>query len=157
MSMIVDDLDIERIATLEAEAHAPWVVEAHAALAGTVAVHLLQPVVGRSTHVFHARGQVRLFEFAQRRRLAWRPAPHSASLQEGFRVGIAEAPDHCAIVTLRVINGKRGWMRYCTTLAFSITIGVFGTSPWNGPCGPVSTALILSTTSMPEITLPNTA
>ena len=34
---------------------------------------------------------------------------------------------------------------------------IFGTSCANGPCGPVSTARILSTVSMPSTTLPNTA
>ena len=42
------------------------------------------------------------------------------------------------------------------TLIFSITTGVVGTSLLNGPCAPVGTALILSTTSSPEMTLPNT-
>src|SRR3954447_20311406 len=45
---------------------------------------------------------------------------------------------------------------YLMTLIFSMTTGVVGTSLLKGPCAPVGTALILSTTSRPEITLPNT-
>ena len=37
-----------------------------------------------------------------------------------------------------------------------MTIGVFGASFWKGPAAPVSTATILSTTSMPFTTLPKT-
>src|SRR5579885_401682 len=39
----------------------------------------------------------------------------------------------------------------------SITGSGRGTSPMNGPCGPVVRLSILSTTSMPCTTLPNTA
>ena len=37
-----------------------------------------------------------------------------------------------------------------------MVIGVSGASFANGPCEPVFTATILSTTSMPDVTLPNT-
>ena len=44
-----------------------------------------------------------------------------------------------------------------TTWAPSITTSGLGTSPANGPSARVGSAAILSTTSMPLMTLPNTA
>ena len=43
-SMVIDDLDLECVATLEPEAHAPLVVDADAVLAGAIASERLQPI-----------------------------------------------------------------------------------------------------------------
>lgn len=51
---------------------------------------------------------------------------------------------------LRIAHG------YCTKVIERMTTGVFGTSVLKGPPMPVGVALILSTTSIPEVTLPKT-
>ena len=53
-------------------------------------------------------------------------------------------------------RSRRSCSRDQTTTAFSITTSSTGTSWWK-PFEPVFTFLILSTTSMPSTTLPNTA
>ena len=63
-----------------------------------------------------------------------------------------------ASVQLGDLGGGRGHGEGCdqTAVAFSITTSSLGTSPWK-PRVPVLTAAILSTTSVPATTLPNTA
>ena len=51
---------------------------------------------------------------------------------------------------LRIAHG------YCTKVIERMTTGVLGTSVLKGPPMPVGVVLILSTTSMPEVTLPKT-
>src|SRR5690606_30960847 len=65
------------------------------------------------------------------------------------RAGRASAPIHIRFAW----RNERD--RHCTRSTLSITTAVTGTSLWNGPCAPVGVARILSTTSSPEMTLPN--
>ena len=56
--MVIDDLYIEGVATLEPEAHAPLVVDADAVLALAVALERFEPIVGWNAQIVQAGGAV---------------------------------------------------------------------------------------------------
>ena len=81
-----------------------------------------------------------LARFARAQRLELRRGVRTGRVEVQVR---EEQRRHCAV------PGRR--------TARSITMACFGTREGNGPCGPVSTLRIASTTSMPSTTRPNTA
>jgi hypothetical protein len=50
--MVIDDLNVVGMAALEAETYAPLIVDTDAPLPDSVALQLLQPVIGRDTQIF---------------------------------------------------------------------------------------------------------
>ena len=81
----------------------------------------------------------------------------------GLQMQVGDAGRPCASAAARRARRRRparpccsALMRQALTTAFSITTSSSGTSSWK-PLRPVFTALILSTTSLPSMTLPNTA
>jgi hypothetical protein len=58
--MIIHYLYVECIAVLEAEAHTPLIIDAHAPLAGTIAVQLFQPIGGRQSQILDSGRRVQL-------------------------------------------------------------------------------------------------
>jgi hypothetical protein len=58
--MVIDDLDIERIAAFETEAHAPLVIDTDAPLASTGVLQGLQLIRRGQAQVFDSRRNVQL-------------------------------------------------------------------------------------------------
>ena len=94
--MVIHDLDIPCIPTLEPEAYAPLVIDANAVLAFAVTLQRFEPVAGRNPQVTQSRSAVQHQELSQRRlpEFGWRNPPASASYPETAGLGISKAADH---------------------------------------------------------------
>jgi hypothetical protein len=93
--MIVNKLDLIRIAIPPAQADAPLIIDANTVLARSVAFEFLQAVAGRDSQVFELLGRVNEPELPQHRPLqVSREAPHGLALKEPLDVPISKALDH---------------------------------------------------------------
>jgi hypothetical protein len=93
--VIVDDLDVGRIAVLPPEANAPLIVDANTVLAGTNPFELLQTVAGRDAKVLEPLGGIDDPELAQHQplELHWEATDWLAR-EQTLGVPISEAVDH---------------------------------------------------------------
>lgn len=110
-SVVIDNLDVGRTCRCPAEANAILVVHANAVLAGAVPFERLQPIARRYSQVGQVRRDLQLSQLAPRNRLNAVEAANAPSGRQRFRAGIAEGDDHRYILTPRVINVKRGYLR----------------------------------------------
>ena len=92
--MIVNDLDIQGIAVGPAKAEAPTVVDADAVLAFAIANQRLQSVSGWDSEVLHLPGLMEIEELSPRHTLDGPEPRHVEIVEQGFRPGVAEGPDH---------------------------------------------------------------
>ena len=93
--MVVDDLDIVRVALRPAKADAPLIVDPDAVLPRTVATQLLEPVTGRNPEIVEPAGRVELNQFAQHDpSQIGRVVPDRLALPEARGVTISKAADH---------------------------------------------------------------
>ncbi len=93
--MIVNNLDLIRIAIPPAEGNAPLIIDANTVLARSVAFEFLQAVAGRNSQVFELLGGVNEPELPQHHPLkVGREAPHGLALEKPLGVPIGKALDH---------------------------------------------------------------
>jgi len=93
--VVVDDLNVKRVAVLPAEANPPLIVDTDTVLTRSVTLELFQPIAGRNPQVVQCLGRVDQAEFAEHGpvELGWEAADCLAA-KEPFRVAIAESLDH---------------------------------------------------------------
>ena len=113
--MIVDQLDLVRIAAPPFEAQAPLVVDANAPLAGPIAAQLLEAVARWNPEVLGRGGGVQDPQLAEPDALdIGTPLPDRLAVVQSFRVAVAEGADHNYIITAGVISVKMvtagGWL-----------------------------------------------
>jgi hypothetical protein len=105
--MVIDDLNVVGMAVFEAEAYAPLIVDADAPLPDTVALQLLQSVIGRNAQVFRLFRPVEHRQLAQGHDLNIHETGNPLAVEQGFRVGALERRDHGWMLTNGVSNVKR--------------------------------------------------
>jgi len=110
--VIVDDLNVVRVAVRPPKADAPLIVDPDAVLSGTIAAELLEPI---------ARGHSQILELDRGVDEAKLPEHHTPKVgreaadrlafPEPFGVAVSEAPNHGQIITPRVTirKGDLGW------------------------------------------------
>jgi len=104
--MVIDDLNIVYMAALEAEAYAPLIVYADAPLPNSVALQLLQFVIGRDTQISQIFRPVEHRQLAQSHDLDIHETGNPLTVEQGFRIGALERRDHGQILTNCVSNVK---------------------------------------------------
>jgi len=93
--MIVDDLNVIRVAVLPAEADTPLVIDADAMLSDSVTPKLLETVTRGNTKILEGFGSVDGDELPQHRPLEVRRiAADPLTAEECLGVAIAKALDH---------------------------------------------------------------
>ena len=93
--VIVDDLDVVRVAVLPPEADAPLIVDANAVLPGAIPFQLLQAVAGRDAEVLKLLRGVDEAELPEQRPLeVGREAADALALKQALGVPISETLDH---------------------------------------------------------------
>jgi hypothetical protein len=93
--VIVDDLDVVRIAILPSKTDTPLVIHSYAVLTCSVSNQPLQAVARRATQVFERFSRADNSQFSQHdpQQLSREPAD-GLSLEESFGITVGEAPDH---------------------------------------------------------------
>ena len=100
-----------RFAAGPAEADAELVVDPDAMLTLSVADEPFKPVAGWNTKVFEANRGIELPEFSEGNALnASSESPYGKALKKALSVLVSEAPDHCLIITQRVMSIKQIWV-----------------------------------------------
>jgi hypothetical protein len=93
--VIVNDLNLIRIARTPAEANAPLIVDANTMLAGAITLEFLKPVAGRDAEIIKGLRGVNGDELSEHGPLQFRrKAADRASLEQRFGVPVGEALDH---------------------------------------------------------------
>lgn len=64
--MVIDDLDVESLATFKTETHPPLIVDANAPLIFSVAFQRFQPILWRDSQVLEAPRDVELSKLSER-------------------------------------------------------------------------------------------
>ncbi len=106
--MVVNDLDVVRIAIRPAKANPPLVVDPDTVLSSAVALELLEPVPWRHTEVVQGLGGVHGHQLPQHHASeVGRISADRLSVEETGGVAVAEALDHPDKLTRRVNNVKR--------------------------------------------------
>jgi hypothetical protein len=106
--VVVDDLDVVRIAGPPSETDPPLPVDTDAVLTGAIAVEFLEAIRRRNLEIMERRRSVKHAEFAKGRALDICAEPlHPLAPEQPFRVPILEPLDHGPIITLGVIIVKR--------------------------------------------------
>ena len=95
-SVVVDDLDLRRLARGETEADAPLIVDADAELAAPIALEGLELVVRWDPEEFQLARRVDLLKLAHRDALDVGEPRHTPSLEQGLRVPATEGLDHAS-------------------------------------------------------------
>jgi hypothetical protein len=95
LSVVVNNLDVERIASLEAEAYAPSVINADAPLAGAIMLQGFQSVRRRQAQVFNPSCGIQLRKAYHRSSLnGRRKAARLSCRVETFGCGISKRSNH---------------------------------------------------------------
>ena len=93
--MVVDDLDVVRVAVPPAEANAPSVIDAYTVLPTPIALERFQSVPWRDSQIVKALGSIQLDKFAQHDPLeGGREAAPGCAGEEALGLAVGEAPDH---------------------------------------------------------------
>ena len=93
--MVVNNLDLIRIAVSPAEANAPLIIDTDTVLARSVPLELLQAIARGDSQVLELLGGVNETELPQHRPLeVSREVPHGLALEEPLSVPIGKALDH---------------------------------------------------------------
>lgn len=93
--MVVNDLDLERIAVLPAETNSPLIIDADAVLSGSITTELLEPIPGRHAQIRKCFRGINRDELTQHRaQQVGRVATHRLAAEERLGVSVAEALDH---------------------------------------------------------------
>lgn len=93
--MVVDHLDVVRVAVPPAEANAPPLVDADTVLPTPVTLERFQPVPWRDSQIVKALGGVQLDEFAQHHPVeSDREAAPWPAGEQALGLAVGEAPDH---------------------------------------------------------------
>ena len=93
--MVVNKLDLVRIAVPPAETNAPLIIDANTVLARSLPFEFLQAIAGRDAQVLELLGGVNEAEFSEHRPPEiGREAPDGLALEEPLRVPIGKALDH---------------------------------------------------------------
>ena len=106
--MVVNDLDVMRVAILPAKADPPLIVDPDTVLSSAIALELLEPVARRNTKVVQGFSCVHNHQLPQHD-----PAEVAGisadrlPVEEAGSVAVAEALDHFCKLTRRVNNVKR--------------------------------------------------
>ena len=110
--MVVNDLDLVRIAVLPAKADPPLIVDTDTVLSDPIALELLEPVARRDTQVIEGLGGVHRNQFPQHdaSEVGWISA-NRLPVEEAGSIPVAEALDHPAKLAPGVSNGKRYYGR----------------------------------------------
>ncbi len=106
--MIIDDLNIERVATHPAETQSPLVIDPNAVLTHSVANEFFKLVSGRHGQVFDPDRGIQLSQLSESHALdiCTKP-PDWESIEEPFSLFVCKAPDHRWIITRYVIIVKQ--------------------------------------------------
>lgn len=130
--MVIDYLDVMGVAVLPDEADAPLVIDADAPLIRSVSAELLEPIAWRDAEVAERRGRVEHSELAEAGPLhPGSPPPYRPPAEHPFGVLVAEAPDHCGILTHGVTIVKL--QEQSPKIESQRFLGVRKESP-SGPC-----------------------
>jgi hypothetical protein len=105
--MVIDDLNVVGMTALKTETYAPLIVDANAPLPDSVALQLLQLVIGRNTQIFQIFRPIEHRELAQGHDLDIHETGNPLAIEQGFRVGALERRDHGLMLTNRVSIVKR--------------------------------------------------
>jgi len=106
-SVIIDDLDVVRIAVEPAEADPPLVIHPDAVLPTAIAFQSLQMVAGGNFQIVEPLGSVHLNELAQHHTMEFgREAAAGCASEQPPRLTVSETLDHTASITTCVITGK---------------------------------------------------
>jgi hypothetical protein len=106
--VVVDDLDLMRVAVPPLETDPPLVVDPNAVLAHPLPRELLEPIPGWYSKVLQGVGGIEHYEFSQRNSLQTsQKPPCTFTLEDPSRFGTPKAPDHRQSITLLVNNVKR--------------------------------------------------
>ena len=94
-SVVVDDLDVVRIAIAPTKADAPLIVDTDAVLAGPVALELLQAITRRHSQVFNCLRGVDRDELSEHyaTQIRWEPADGVAG-EQALCVPVSKALNH---------------------------------------------------------------
>jgi len=93
--VIINDLNVVRIAVLPPEADAPLIVDANTVLTGAIAFELFEAVPGRNAEVIELFGGVHDAELPQHEPLELgREATDWLALEQALGVPVGEAVDH---------------------------------------------------------------
>ena len=96
--MVVDDGDIKSIATGEAEADAPLVVNANAPLAFSIAPQRFKPVTWWGAKVFRSAGTIEHLQFALGNSGNSSETTRSSAFEQCLSVATTERLDHGEII-----------------------------------------------------------
>lgn len=109
--MVVYDLDVFRTCVRPPKTHPKWVVHTDAVLADPIALQRLQPIAGRYPQIIQSRHDLQLAQFSTSNGCDRGESLDPLPICKGSRVSAFEGPDHALIVTLCMINVKRGYCR----------------------------------------------
>ena len=105
--MIVDDLDVVRVAVHPTEADAPLVVHPDTVQASTISAQFLKSITWGQPKILELHRRVDETELPEHHAPeVGREAADRLALPEPFGVAISEAPNHAWIITLRVTIRK---------------------------------------------------
>jgi hypothetical protein len=105
--VVIDDLDVEGIAVLETEAHAPLVVDADAPLAGAIAFEGFEMIGKWLAQVLRTRGVIQVTQPADcAPQDALRESAGRARKEQPLRFLVGEAPYHWRSINNLFIRGK---------------------------------------------------
>jgi hypothetical protein len=94
--VVVHNLDIRCSGPCPAKADSPLIIDAHAALAGSISTKWLQAIARRDPKVFKAPGDLQLTQLAASYGLDVHETPHPIPFCKGLGVGASERLDHGA-------------------------------------------------------------
>jgi hypothetical protein len=106
--VIVDDLDVERVAVIPVEADPPLIIDPDAMLTLPISREFFQAIPGRHFEVAQRISRVQQEELLQGRsvNILWELS-RALAIEDPLGLFVSEAPNHGAIITLRVNNVKR--------------------------------------------------
>jgi hypothetical protein len=110
-SVVIDDLDVVRVAIDPAETQAELLVDADAVLANTVAMQGLQPVAGRDAQVFEPHGRVQEVELAPRDVGNGAKPADDLVVEQAPRVLVGEGADRRRQAVPRKVLRQASWVR----------------------------------------------
>jgi hypothetical protein len=105
--MVIHQLYVEGIGGPPDKTQPPLVIDTDAPLAGAVAAQLLQLIARWRAEILQGGCGIKDPQLTQTGSLDIRaPLPDGLTVEQAFRVPIAEAPEHAAMITRRVIIVK---------------------------------------------------
>lgn len=110
--MVVDDLNVVRVAVRPPKADPPLIVDPDAVLSSTIAAQLLEPIAWRRPQILKLNRRVDMAKLPEHHAPeVGREASDRLTFPEPLGVAVSKTPNHGRIITPRVTirKGEPGW------------------------------------------------